>query len=144
MRTPHEIFASVPINRYLDSTLERCDAEGAVVSLAPRPEYLQEGNVVQGGIVSALADTAAAYSLITTLPATSTMTGVEFKVNFLRAATLAGGVLRATGRVVRRGRSLAVCEVSVVQAEAEVALALFTFLYLPRAVRPGLLDPAAG
>ncbi len=132
MPTPQEIFASVPFNRHLAWTLARCEDGGAVVEMAPRPEYLQEGNVVHGGLLSALADTAAAYTLMTTLTPERTMTGVEFKMNFLRPATLDGGVLRATGRVVRRGRSLAVCEVSVAQGAAEVALGLFTFLYLPR------------
>jgi uncharacterized protein (TIGR00369 family) len=143
VRTPQEIFASVPFNRHLDWTLARCDDDGAVVEMAPRPEHLQEGNVVHGGLLSALADTTAAYALMTTLSAERTMTGVEFKMNFLRPATLDGGTLRATGRVVRRGRSLAVCEVSVAQADSEVALGLFTFLYLPRAARPGLLDAGA-
>jgi len=143
VRTPHEIFASVPFNRHFDWTLARCDDAGAAVEMAPRPEYLQEGSVVHGGLLSALADTAAAYALMPTLAADRTMTGVEFKMNFLRPATLGGGTLRASGRVVRRGRSLAVCEVRVAQGESEVALGLFTFLYLPRAARPGLLDAGA-
>src|SRR5262249_39421262 len=128
-------------NRYLGSTLERCDADGAVVAMAPRAEYLQEGGVLQGGIVSALADTAAAYAVIATLEPHETLTGVEFKVNFLRGASVEAGVLRATAHPVRRGRKVAVVEVRVEQSGQEVALALFTFLYLPRPANAGYLDP---
>jgi uncharacterized protein (TIGR00369 family) len=141
MRTAQDIFPTVPINRHLGSTLERCDTGGAVVAMEPRAEYLQEGGAVQGGIVSALADAAAAYALIPTLGPRETMTGVEFKVNFLRGASLEGGTLRATSRLVRRGRKVAVIEVSVAQSGAEVALALFTFLFLPRPANAGYLDP---
>ena len=126
-----KFFHSVPINRFLGYTLESCEADAAVISMPPRSEYLQEGKSVQGGIVSALADTAAAYSVIATLPPGMTTTGVEFKVSFLRAAKLEKGVLRAAGRVLRRGRNLAVCEVVVSQRDIDVAVALFTFLYLP-------------
>lgn len=141
-KTIAEFFDGVPVNRFLGYTLEHCAADQAVISMPTRAEYLQEGQAVQGGIVSALADTAAAYSLIPTLPPGMTMTGVEFKINFIRPAKLEQGPLRATARVVRRGRSLAVCEVGVQQADGEVAVALFTFLYLPIR-RHGLVDPPA-
>ncbi len=141
MRRPEDLFARVPIHEFLGFVLERCSEEGAEISMSPRAEFLQEGSVVQGGILSALADTTAAYCLIPTLPPQTTITGVEFKVNFLRPATIAKGLLRARGRVVRRGRNIAVCEVAVEQADSEVALALFTFLYLPLTARPGLLAP---
>ena len=141
-KTIEEFFRSVPINRFLGYTLERCDEDSAVISMPPRAEYLQEGQAVQGGIVSALADTTAAYALIPTLPPGMTMTGVEFKINFIRPAKLDHGLLRATGRALRRGRNLAVCEVRVAQADSDVAVALFTFLYLPFTKRQRHAEPA--
>jgi uncharacterized protein (TIGR00369 family) len=57
------------------------------------------------------------------------LTSIEFKVNFLRPATADGGDVTATSRVIRAGRQIGTCEVTVAQDEQEVARGLFTYLF---------------
>ncbi len=68
------------------------------------------------------------YAVHPYLPDGLTMTSIEFKLNFLRPATVGGGPLVATARVVRRGRRVAVCDVDVWQDGEAVATGLFTYL----------------
>ena len=124
-------FALIPINRHLGFRLLACASGRAEIAMPIRPHFRQEAGVVQGGMVSAAADAAAAYALLPGLPPNHTMMGVEFKINFLSPARIDGGDLVARARVVRQGRSLGVSEVEVHQGERQVALGVFTFLFRP-------------
>jgi uncharacterized protein (TIGR00369 family) len=125
-------FGAIPVNRFLGFTLVACGEGGAEVALPVRAEYLQEGGVVHGGILSALADTAAVYALVPGLSAGRAMTSIEFKMNFLRPALPGRGDLAARSRVVQQGRTVGVCQVEVVQAGRPVALGTFTYLFFDR------------
>jgi uncharacterized protein (TIGR00369 family) len=138
MRDLASFFARVPVNRTLGFTLVSCGEGGAELTMPIREEYLQETGFLQGGIVSALADTAAAYALLPGLPKGYGMTGVEFKVNFLRPSLPGRGDLLARARVVRQGRTLGVCQVEIEQEEKTVALATFTYLFFERGEHPVL------
>jgi uncharacterized protein (TIGR00369 family) len=131
---PHirRFFADVPINRYLGFELVSTSSEGAIVSARPVPEQTQETGIVHGGIISALADTAAVYAFIPDLAEDRTITSIEFKVNFLHPAESAGEPLIARSTVVRRGGNVGVCEVEVAQGELTVAKGLFTYLFMER------------
>lgn len=136
MRDPAALFARVPVNRTLGFTLISCGEGQAVLSMPVREEYLQENGFLQGGIVSAIADTAAAYALLPGLPEGRGMTGVEFKINFLRPTLPGQGDLTARARVVRQGKTIGVCQVDVEQAGREVAVATFTYLFFERPPKP--------
>ena len=66
---------------------------------------------IQGGIVMALADTAITRALFTLLPEGQRIVTVELKINFI--APVHEGALIAEGRVVRKGGTLAVGDVTV-------------------------------
>ncbi len=121
-------FPSVPLNRLLDLRLERLAEGEAAVTMPVMEAYLQEGGVVHGGVISALADTAAVYALIPGLPEDRTLTGVEFKMSFLKPVRLGAGDLVARARTVRRGRQIGFSEVEVSQDGKLVATGSFTFL----------------
>ena len=123
-----EDFAAVPCNRHLGFRLVAADRERAVVALDPGAELEQEHGVVHGGILAALADTAAVYLIHPFLDAGERMASIEFKVNFLKAAWPAAGELTATARPVRIGRRVAVCEATVTQAGEPVLAGLFTYM----------------
>ena len=127
-----EFFERAPINRFLGFRLEGCQPGESVLTLEPRQEFRQEGGTVHGGVVAALADSAAAYSFVTSLEEGMQMTGVEYKVNFLEPALVDGGPLLARASVVRRGRRLGLTEVSVSQLDRPVARGLFTFMFFGR------------
>jgi uncharacterized protein (TIGR00369 family) len=125
-------FYDVPVNKLFGYTLLSRSSGEAVVSMEVKPEFLQEEGLVQGGILSAIADTAAVYTFFPDLGSAETMTSVEFKVNFLRPATRSGGALTARASVVQRGRKIGVCAVEVSQSDVVVLKGLFTYLFYKR------------
>ena len=123
-------FVAVPINKFLGLELRTSSREGATVALPSRESLTQEYAVIHGGILATLADTAAVYALHPFLEAGERMTSVEFKVNFLAPATFARGEVVARSTVIRKGRSIAVAQVDVRQADHLVLTGLFTYIIL--------------
>ncbi|WP_374325793.1 PaaI family thioesterase [Azonexus sp.] len=84
----------------------------------------QQHGFVHGGVVGMIADSAAGYAAMTTVPASASVLTVEYKMNLLAPAD--GDKLIARGKVVRAGRTLIVtqAEVFAVKGEKEVACAL--------------------
>jgi acyl-coenzyme A thioesterase PaaI-like protein len=64
-----------------------------------------------------------------------TLTSIEFKLNFVRPALAERGELLAVAKLVRRGRTVALASVDVLQAGELIATGLFT--YLVSRVEPG-------
>lgn len=118
------------VNRFLALELASRTATTAAVSMPLRDAYSQGTGLVQGGIISSLADAAAVAVLAPGLSFGRGMTCIEFKMNFLRPASGRGGSLLAEARVIRSGKTIAVCDVEVLQGSEMVAKGLFTYLYL--------------
>ena len=112
------------------------------MALQPDGSHTQENGVVHGGLIAALADTTAVYALLADLPADRTVTGVEFKINFLRPAQPAGGMLLARALPLRRGRRIAVCEVEVIQEQSVVAKGSCTYLVGAAQIAPNRPTPS--
>jgi uncharacterized protein (TIGR00369 family) len=71
----------------------------------------QQHGFVHGGVVGMIADSAAGYAAMTTVPGTASVLTVEFKMNLLAPAD--GAKLVARGQVVRAGRTLIVTKAEV-------------------------------
>lgn len=125
-------FANTPCNRWLGFELIACSAERVELRLPVRAEFLQEEGVVQGGLLTALADTAAVYLLWPFLPPDRAMTGTCCTMHFLGAAIPGNEPLRAVAEPVRIGGTLAVCESTITQGDRLVAKGTFTFLIRER------------
>lgn len=108
------------------------DEREAAVGLPLRREFLQGEERVHGGVLAALADTAAVYLILGGVAASQTFTSIEFKLNFVRAVVLERGELVARARFVKRGRTIALVDVEVFQSDAIVAKGLFTYLFSER------------
>jgi len=67
----------------------------------------QQHGFVHAGILSTIADNACGYAAYTLMPADSEVLGVENKINFLAPAK--GERFEAVGKVIKAGRTLAVC-----------------------------------
>lgn len=104
----------------------------AELSLPLREEFLQIDRKVHGGVLATLADTTAAYLLHPRVPDGWSMTSIEFKMNFLRPAVLDAGDLLSRASLVKFGRTVALCDVEVFQADSLIAKGLFTYLMLDR------------
>lgn len=124
-RTP---VVAMPIASMFGFRFGARSEQEAVVALPLRAEFLQVANVVHGGVISTLADTAAVYMLIDA-PAKTHMTSIEFKLNFVRPALLERGELVARAKLVKRGRTIALADVDVEQAGELVAKGLFTYIF---------------
>src|SRR5262245_27321972 len=93
-------FQSTPCNRWFGFVLRHWSADRVELELPVRAEFLQEEGVVQGGVLTALADTAAVWLLWPDLGPHRAMTGVECKMNFLGAATAPGLALVAVATML--------------------------------------------
>lgn len=102
-----------------------------VVELDVHAGHRHEGGVVQGGIITQIADAAMGMSLMTRQDEGMSNTTIELKINFLRPVV--EGRLRAIGRVVDMRDSLLFSEADVVDERGRlVARASSTCLAISR------------
>jgi len=121
-------FGRVPVNRHFGFSLLALERGAAEVAMPLKRPFLQEEGIVHGGVLTALADSAAVYCVYPFLEDGRKMTSIEFKMNFLRPAFIDDGSVTARAKLVRQGRTIALCEVEVSQARRLVAKGLFTYL----------------
>lgn len=126
----------VPAN--CDLTLGiRCidkDVPGVTVwSMTPGEEFTNPAGVVQGGFLTAFADTAMASATITNLQGRKAFTAnAELKISFLRPAR-PGHPLTCTARVIGGGQRVAFVEADINDADGTlVAKASSTYVLTPR------------
>lgn len=72
---------------------------------------------VHGGFAATVLDSALGISVHTTLEAGWGFTTAELKINYTRAIMPNGGVLRATGAVIHRGRRMATADARLIGVE---------------------------
>jgi uncharacterized protein (TIGR00369 family) len=110
----------------LGFALESVAKGRAVLRLDTRAHHKQLNNVVHGGILAAMADTASAVAAYTTVPAGVALATVELKINYLEGVP--GGRIRAEARVLRTGRNFVVTECEIFDCKDTLAAkALLTF-----------------
>jgi len=99
---------------------------GAVLELTVKDDHRQIHNVVHGGVIATLADTAGAIAAYTVSPLGAELATIELKINYL--LPIAEGKVEAEGRVLRAGRNFIVVECDVRNAQGQLAAkALMTF-----------------
>jgi uncharacterized protein (TIGR00369 family) len=77
-----------------------------VIEMDVRPEFTQQAGLVHGGVIGAIGDSAGGFAALTLFPTGADVVTIEYKINYMRAAT--GTLLRATGEVVRAGKTITV------------------------------------
>jgi len=104
----------------------------ARMELPFRQDMTHSGGIVQGGLVTTLADSSIAHAAIAALDAQAfTTTTIELKINFIRPAT--GGVFTSVARLIHLGRRTAVGEAEITDDRGRlIAKCLSTVLVLPR------------
>ena len=106
--------------------LESAEPGRAVILMRVRPKHRQVHGVVHGGILAALADTAAGVACYMLLPHGTRLATIEMKINYLEPVEK--GTILAEARVLRKGRTTAVAECDVRDTSGLlVAKALLTF-----------------
>jgi uncharacterized protein (TIGR00369 family) len=95
----------------------------------------QSAGFAHGGVTASLADSAVGLALCTLLRPREWITTIELKVNFLAPARL--GLLKAKGRVIQKGKRIAVGEAEVKDQQGRlIAKALVTYMILKDRERP--------
>jgi len=120
-----------PLVRHLGIEVRSLEQDRAELLLPYRPELATMGDVVHGGAIATLIDTAGmaaawADDSEAEVPAGATL---SMTVDYVEAAR--GGDLLATAEVVRRGRSISFCEITVTEPPGErvVAKGLITYRF---------------
>jgi uncharacterized protein (TIGR00369 family) len=102
----------------------------AVFEAEVRPDLLQN-NVVHGGVLASIADSACAVAAISHVFPESYATTINLQVAYLKP--LKAGRFRATGKCLKAGRSIFFCESRVVdENHALICTATSQLIVVPR------------
>lgn len=99
-----------PIMETLGFTLVAVETGRAVFAGTPQFRHYNPIGVVHGGFAATLLDSAVGCAVHTTLARGEAYTTLELKLNLVRPLTDKTGPVRAEGRVVHRGRTVATAE----------------------------------
>jgi uncharacterized protein (TIGR00369 family) len=124
---------TIPFVHHLGFTLVKFEGGQSELHYAPRPEHLNTFDVTHGGALMTLLDVVMATAARTLEPEMGAVT-IEMKTSFMQPArTQDGQVLRATGQVQHRTRSMVFTEGHVYGPDGQLcAMATGTFKYMPR------------
>ena len=114
----------------LGARISESEPGRVVLELEAGPQHRHGGGVVQGGVITQIADAAMGMSLATLQEDQVWNTTIELKINFIRPVV--SGRIRAVGRVVEMKQSLMFGEADVFDEQGRlVARASSTCLAVP-------------
>lgn len=99
-----------PLAELMGLRLVEADEGSAVFTATPAEFHYNPAGHVHGGFAASILDSAMGCAVYSTIPLGSNYTTVEIKVNYLKPITAATGPVRATARVMHRGRKTAMAE----------------------------------
>jgi uncharacterized protein (TIGR00369 family) len=109
-----------PYIRLLHMRLTGVSDGSATFEMPATSELYNPNNVVHGGALASLADSAMGFAVFSTLQPGENFTTAELHVNFVRAVTAESGTLRSIGRVVHRGQQIAVAEAEILDRQNQL------------------------
>jgi uncharacterized protein (TIGR00369 family) len=118
---------SSPFVTHVGIRLVRIEAGRALLHLPFHEAVVTIGNVVHGGAVASLIDTAAMVAAWSDADVPENLRGTTVSLSVSYMAPAAGEDLEAEARVLRRGRNLAFVDVEVRTASGTVAKGLVTY-----------------
>ena len=107
-RSVRDSFAAQPLMATLGARLSHVAAGEVHIRLPFRSDLTQQHGFLHAGVVSSALDSACGYAAFSLMPEGAGVLTIEFKINLLAPAK--GGELIARGRVIRGGRTIAVCQ----------------------------------
>lgn len=128
-RRVREAFEHIPFARLLGMELGELRRGAATLHIEAREELKRNRGILHGGVVASLADTAAAFAVLTLSEQGQATTTIDLTVHYLRP--LAAGRATARARVLRAGKRILVISVDVLdEGQALAATALTSFIRL--------------
>jgi uncharacterized protein (TIGR00369 family) len=100
-----------PIARLIGFSLAAIEPGEAIIEFEAGERHANPMGTLHGGVLCDIADAAMGLAFAATLDEGESFTTLELKINFLKPIWKAG--LKATGRVVKRGRSVGLVECDV-------------------------------
>jgi uncharacterized protein (TIGR00369 family) len=123
-----QLIANSPFAAHLGMRVQSLEPDVARIAMPFKDELVTIGDIVHGGAISALLDTAATAAAWSTPNPPENLRGTTVSITVTFVAAARAQDLTATARVVRRGRSLCFCEVEATDASGQlVAKALVTY-----------------
>jgi len=107
-----------PIARLIGFKLVSVAEGQAVLELFTGPQHYNPMGTLHGGVLCDLADAAMGMAYASSLGENESFTTLELKINFLRPFW--SGLLVATGRLVKGGRTVGMMECDVTDAESRL------------------------
>ena len=104
-----------PIAALIGFTLSAVSPGEAVIELAAGRQHANPMGALHGGVLCDIADAAMGIAYASTLAEGETFATVELKINFLKPVWAAK--LRATGRIIKRGKTLGFVECDITDEE---------------------------
>jgi uncharacterized protein (TIGR00369 family) len=104
-------FARQGIMTLIGAQMTRVEPGLVEIVLPWRADLTQQHGFFHAGVTATIADSAGGYAGYSLFPADSSVLTVEYKMNLVAPAD--GERLIATGRVLKPGRTLTVCELEV-------------------------------
>ena len=101
---------SPPITETLGFRLTEVEPGRAVFEGVPDYRHYNPLGVVHAGFAATMVDSAMGCAVHSTCAKGEGYTTLEFKLNLVRAITKSTGLIKATARIVHRGRSIATAE----------------------------------
>jgi uncharacterized protein (TIGR00369 family) len=125
-------FAAVPFFRLIGLQVESVAAGEAVLSMEIGEGLKQNDQIVHGGAIASLIDSAIAFAIIPLLADNERTTTVDLTIHYLRPLTQ--GVAKASAHVVRAGRRVITVSAEVSDENGKLAAtALSTYLRITSA-----------
>src|SRR6266704_5668613 len=120
VRRAQQLLAAEPAGwmETLGARITEAEPGRVVLELVAGPQHRHGGGVVQGGVITQIADAAMGMSLATLQEDGVWNTTIELKLNFLRPVV--DGRRRAVGRVVEMKQTLLFGEADVVDDEGRL------------------------
>jgi uncharacterized protein (TIGR00369 family) len=104
-----------PIFRHMSMPLREIGVGYAIVELTVGREHLNPFGGIHGGVYASVIDTAAYWAVYCELDEKAGFVSIDLKIDYL--APTSGGVVIATGRSIKVGRSMCLAEATATDAE---------------------------
>jgi uncharacterized protein (TIGR00369 family) len=99
-----------PMQALMNMRLIEVEDGRVVFGGTPEEKHYNPNGTVHAAFTAAMLDSAMGLAVRTTLPAGVGQTTIEFKLNMVRPMSAGIGEVRAEGRIVHRGRTIATAE----------------------------------